>query len=316
MKTTKTILLTLLVCSLIAPTAFVGCSDNDADKDAGVSDGGGGGDGGGGALGGQELLNACVTASACRIKAYPTLASCVDAYYTLYLNQGLGKMWDAIYRCVNNAGGDCTKVATCFGRRGTCDNTYQAACEGDVAVGCDLIDRRVYAVNCAAAGQTCHVRSDQKFSAICTPGKNCFMSSCEQDKLFSCGNGYLELRDCATEGLVCSSGKGSFNCVGNTSEKCKSGSYSPSCSGSVASECVGGLVAKIDCSKRTLRATKCSAGACVVAGSECDHSKNQCVGDNLKACIDGSWQTFDCAKLSLGKCRSYNNASNCSDPSL
>ena len=74
-----------------------------------------GGGGGSGRIGDEELVLACIRSTACGVRAYPRAANCVEAYYTLHLRFGLGPVYDAIYRCVNAAAGDCDKIYACYG---------------------------------------------------------------------------------------------------------------------------------------------------------------------------------------------------------
>jgi hypothetical protein len=265
----------------------------------------------------DKLLEACVRASACGVKTYPILGNCVEAYFTLYLQQGISQVHDQIYSCVNDAGGDCAAIATCFGQRGDCDNTFQATCEGTVAVSCDLIAQRIYAVDCAGGGLECQVKKGGGATASCTPGicYSTFGNSCQGDRLLTCTDGVTDIHDCAAEGLICGStyDKGAA-CIGETKEKCKASEFTPRCEGNVRITCVEGWEHREDCAGREMIASRCSGGDCAVSGTECDHALNRCAGVRLEACLDGRWVQFDCAKLGLGPCQVQGNAGNCTPP--
>jgi len=266
----------------------------------------------------DELVNACIRASACGVKAYPILANCVDAYFDLHLRQGLGAIYDEIYRCVNSAGGDCDKVRSCFDERGACDNTYKATCDGTTAIACDLIDKKVYALKCATAGLECLVRSGQTTAAACTPGTcySTFGTACQGSWLISCVASVSEVEDCAADGLICSStGTNSAECMGEQSDGCNSKKYSPTCDGNTTVTCVQSKLHRDDCTRYKMRHTRCEGAKCVAAGTDCEHTFNRCAGAELEACFDGSWKRYDCAKLGLGPCElAGTTAGNCGKP--
>lgn len=302
----------------LLPTLLLAAACSDDDDSSGGSDGGAADAAVSGPLTSQELLQGCVRASACRAQRYAAVANCVDAYFDLYVPAGTRAMWDKIYRCVNAARGDCKKVTACFGGRGACDNTYKAKCEGKVAVTCDLIDSKAYAFDCADANLECAVKKTSTFAAACTPG-SCFSSlgpSCKGEVLLTCNDGVLEHTDCAAKGMVCVAGSKTTACVGASGTSCDPKTFTASCDGTKAKTCEGRREHVVDCAKKTLQKTSCKGGSCVVSGSECDYSLNQCDGRKVKACIDGKWMTFDCDAMGLGGCKTTGNASNCYDPAL
>jgi hypothetical protein len=306
----KTLCVTILAISLLS------CGDSKNNN----ADGGGGSDSavGPGALSGQQLMEACVRASACRVKTYPALANCVDAYHNLFRPQGLAPIWDKIYRCVNAAGGDCKAIEKCFDYRGTCDSSYKASCEGKRAVSCDLIDGKVYGVNCADANLDCAVKKGSTFEASCTPGE-CYSSLgnlCKGDSYWKCNLGLIEIDDCSLRGMKCVKDQNVEGCQGNQSQTCKANEFSAYCNDAVAVTCELGRKNHQDCTKMADVATSCNAGSCAVGGSECDHTKNRCQGSQLEACIDGRWRLFDCQKLGLEPCKDSGTHINCAPPSL
>lgn len=299
-----------------------GCSGGDSDTDGGGGGDAGQGDGGGGqALTLDELVDACIRASACGIQTYPSLRNCIAAYQNLYRSLGTAPIYDQLYACVNRARGDCTAVATCFGMGGPCDQSYKAACKGTVAVTCDLISKRVFELDCGDAGLICAIKSGQTAQASCARA-TCdasFKDTCDGTTALSCSAGVVEQRKCGLEGQVCGDVGGKtvrYGCKG-TSWKCTTTGrfpFEPLCDKGKAVTCVGGKEDEDDCAEHKLLNTACSQGQCVAAGSECS-GVNECSGSSLRACLDGSWKTYDCAALGLGPCKAAATAgANCSDP--
>ncbi len=263
----------------------------------------------------EQLLHACIRAGTCGIKTYPRLSDCVNAYYDLYLTQGLGPIYDKLFACVNAAKDDCDKIAECYGRGKACDTSYKASCKGTVAVTCDLIGHRIYQLDCAHAGLTCKVNTAG--DAVCTPGTCAagYANQCKGNKLLSCTTGAIEILDCSATGKVCGNNWSKKECVGNQKDTCSSKSFSRYCKGNIALTCVGGRVHYDDCSKRKLQKSKCVGGQCQKAGTQCAESMNKCDSDKLLACFDGSWKTFDCKKLGMGPCQaSATYGAACTDP--
>ena len=298
--------------------ALAGCGSNgdksrDGGSEGGVSDASS--DAGQQLLDRDEIIKACLFTSACGIKTYPSLSSCLAGYLNLHVSQRIAPIYNKIYQCVNKTKGDCDAVATCYQRGAACDSTYKATCEGKVAVTCDLQDKRVYKLDCSAAGMECAVKKGYTFSAVCTPG-TCYSSSgetCQGSLLYTCVAGLIEVRDCAATGKGCgSTHKSQAACIGNQKEKC-SEYFVPSCKKTtIATECVNGFEHYVDCSKNTHLATACKEGLCVTSGSDCtEGTVNRCSGKQLEACLDGKWQKFDCAQLGLGDCIAATNSAQC-----
>jgi hypothetical protein len=251
-----------------------------------------------------ELVRACIASTACGVMPYPRVLNCVEAYYDLHSYFGLGPIYDAIYRCVNAAGGSCSAVSACFGAR-SCDASFSPRCEGNQAVSCDTLSGQTVTYNCAEAGLTCTVISGAASEAKCSAG-SCTTESgrtCEGTRLLSCSRGVTQVVECAARGRVCGkSMDGVFDCVGSGSETCTSGALKRRCEGAVAVSCVNGQVSREDCSQRALD-RGCRDGACVPAGSECVDELDRCQASELQACLDGRWETYDCAVLGLGSCQ-------------
>lgn len=264
----------------------------------------------------QALVDACASTSACGVTTYPILASCVDAYYDLHRPQGLGPLYASIYACVNKAGGDCDAVAACFGRRGTCSQSTKATCEGDVAVSCDLLDKRIYAFDCSAAGLRCGVPGGQSFSASCTPGScdSSYTQRCHGQRLLGCSSGVITVQDCLAEEKFCATTKSGAACRGNRRQSCDAKSFSATCLKGIAVSCEQGHQHWEDCAGNTLQHTVCKAGHCAPAGAECDHNMNRCAGDKLEVCLDGRWEAVACKQLGLGVCKPNGAFANCTPP--
>ena len=258
----------------------------------------------------EQVAEACLRTSACDIKTYPRLSSCLEAYFDLFRPLGLGPVYDKIYACVNAARGDCTAMATCFGWGAACDGSYKATCEGDVAISCDLIQGRIYRLNCNHAKLTCGIKSGSTATANCTPGTcgSSYSDRCEGSRELVCGAGIIEMRECAEFGMACGQGggkKSTYGCRGETADRCFTWgkyAYSPSCQGALALSCEGGRVHKEDCARHTMMKTACTGGQCVPAGKACTSELNRCSGNLLEACLDGTWRQYDCAALGLGDC--------------
>ncbi len=290
------------------------------DSDPGAQDGGRKGDGGSasGALTVDELAAACIASTACRMLTYPKVSSCLENYYTLMEPQRLTGVWDKIYRCVNAAAGDCKAVEACYDLRGDCDKDYRASCSGATAVTCDLISGKAYAVDCSDAQMDCAVKPGYASQAVCTPGtcQTSLGNVCQQDVFINCVSGVSEAYDCGLFGMSCDVAKNSDGCLGESSQWCEARKFSPRCDGEKAVSCVGGREHAEDCSKRTLRDSKCSGGYCVARGAACSGEMNRCSGKLLEACLDGVWKTFDCEQLGLKPCADKGTYAICEPPDL
>jgi hypothetical protein len=263
-------------------------------------------------------VEACIVSTACGVKAYPRVSDCLDAYFNLHRRFGLGPVYDAIYRCANAANGNCEAVRACFGslaEESPCDTSFTARCDGNRAVFCDTIDRRVYSHDCAWAGLVCKVPSEPAFDAhcttdTCTPGSP---PTCDASRQLTChSNGIIEVVDCGSQGLSCgiSNITGLAECVGESKDACKLETYAPSCDANRAVTCVHGWLHYQDCSQFKHRSA-CIDGACTIAYSLCKDELDRCEEDKLQICFDGRWVTYDCAELGLGPCREADNGAAC-----
>lgn len=112
-----------------------------------------------------SLIKACIRATACDVKPYPTVSNCLSYYEDFQRNSSLRAVTFQIYTCTNRAE-SCTAVRECFGAGPPCDKSYEGRCEQGQALFCDLIDDVSYRYDCAAVGMSCVV--DPGYSHIAT----------------------------------------------------------------------------------------------------------------------------------------------------
>ena len=314
-------LLVLLFCG-------AGCGESGENKNSGAGDGGSVSDGPAsvGTLTMNQLIDGCIRASACGILTYPYLGNCLDAYLNLYRSQGVAPIYDALYTCVNAAKGDCDAVAKCYRRGKACDSDYKPSCNGSMAVSCDLMEKRIFELDCAIAKLKCGVPTGSSVSgAVCTPGPcdNTYSSKCDGTRLYTCSYGVIESEECAIKGMGCGYygwKTKSYACEGGSTESCFTfgkNTFKAYCDSAIAVTCTHGKEHREDCAKHVHRKTSCNGGACVQAGTECTSNINRCAGGKLESCLDGKWKQFDCAALGLGPCKPGSTlGANCSKPAI
>lgn len=269
----------------------------------------------------DQLIQACITSSACGVTRYPSVPNCVNDYFDRHIPLEHGPVYDKLYHCVTTADG-CDEVFACYGSHqaaGSCGIDFKAQCDGDKAISCDTLSKKVFIFDCAAADMTCKTRATESFVAYCTRGTcdTSFERRCEGSQRLTCVDGTIEVDNCASRGLVCEKTllTEEWDCVGEQEEKCDipPDKLDPSCEGSMAISCVNNKLHKEDCSKRTFMRT-CRHGACAFVGTECDHgSFNRCQGDKLQYCREGKWTIVDCVALGLSPCVSAVHGANCSE---
>jgi hypothetical protein len=108
-----------------------------------------------------------------------------------------------------------------------------------------------------------------------------FTARCEDGKAVYCDliDHVAYTYDCATAGMTCH-----VDPQNPWTATCE-GSGTPDGTISTAVRCDGGVCQKTD--------EACTVGV-----------MNRCQGEQLQACLEGVWVTFDCAKLGLGPCKS------------
>jgi len=266
------------------------------------------------------LRQACVRASACGVQVYPRVSNCLDSYHELSVPQGLRKIYEEIYTCVNAAGGDCAAVRGCFGAEEICDRDFAARCEGDTAVSCDLIGGRTFTLRCAAAGMGCYVDPEHSFSAKCSFGPcDSGTHTCRGGVIARCEGGQLlAVRDCtATGGLTCQiRDVGYPACEDPQAARCHEVPAEERfrCEEHHAIYCSGDHMHQEDC-RRWFKHGTCEKGRCAVPdGAECAADEvNRCAGEQLEACIHGRWVRIDCRALGLAGCAAAGGGANCAE---
>ena len=186
----------------------------------------------------DDVVKACIKSTACGVKAYPRVSDCVDGYRNLLVSSGQAPVYDAIYACVV-AAADCAGVWACHGRGASCDSSFQATCSGGKAQLCDLLDKRVYGLDCGGNGLGCEIKSTggYSFDAACTGGGR---------------EGQAGAADC-----------GDGSCT-RTGQGCVTGNDFDRCAGERLEACLGNEWVSFDCGKLGLRACAPStiSGAC------------------------------------------------------
>lgn len=166
----------------------------------------------------QAILEACVRMHSCGVERLTRVADCLTHYEDVLRMAGMTELYKSIHRCVNRAGGDCTKVRSCFGSTPSdppCDSTYAAGCEGTVRRYCDLADKRIYRVDCAAGRLSCV--TDDKGAPFCGAGK-CTTSSevkCDAHRKLTCIGTGLQIEQCDEIQLTCGLNRDKlYDCIG------------------------------------------------------------------------------------------------------
>lgn len=256
----------------------------------------------------SELEQACVISAACGIQARARVSNCIDYYFDVLVDVGLGPVYTSIYRCVKRAGSDCRAVAACFGETGGCSkDTFSAYCDGSKAYTCDLLDQKVYGLQCGIAGLSCAPNKAELFAASCICDAS-FSARCHGNYAVACQNGQIETTNCVALGVTCVDGGCS---VPANAKKCSAQTFQPRCEGSVAVSCLDGKEIHADCGQR-LTNRRCEGGGCVRSGNGCTDEFNRCKANgDLEACIDGIWKTYGCASMGLGDCRPAFYGANC-----
>ena len=165
----------------------------------------------------EQLQKACVITGACSVARYTRLKDCVDAYYKIYKEQALTRIYDYMYDCVIKAGSECTKVAKCMGfaerpqaKDLSCDSTFTSRCDGNKAVTCDLDALRggwIQSIDCSTAGLKCAIKdTGSKKVAICGGG-TCntqkYKTNCQNNKSYACVGNAIEINDCPSQSMQC-----------------------------------------------------------------------------------------------------------------
>jgi hypothetical protein len=257
----------------------------------------------------QEVMHGCLRSDGCNVQPYGYLSYCITNHYDETFTTGQSQIWSDLYRCVNDAGGDCPSIRKCYGGGEEpvgCTSLSDGFCDGDTKVECDTMDRKLYRYDCTASSLECSIGSvagDQQapFCGLGPCEAASYPPQCDGDLLLTCDNGYINIRDCWAQGLTCGGQDTSIGCVGR-GPACEP-TVAPTCEGDVLTKCHGGTLARIDCSSLPGRLT-CRDGSenCVPAGEECTPGVEECDGTRAKICLDGYWSTADCVELGFRRC--------------
>lgn len=303
----------LSLAAVFAAVALAGCSDDSSTTPTPKDDGG---PPKVTPLTYDQVVDACAREAACGIKR-ARLADCVDNYYRRYVWFGQEALWSSVYKCVNDAKGDCGSIRECLGfkrKPDSCDKNYEPRCENGVAFNCDIDARWVQAVDCKAGGLLCGVKAAGTSKQAVCGGGPCdptkFKGECRGKRYFQCSSGAIEIDDCVARQLQCRDGN--VGCEG-TGETCLP--TSPQCDqkNNNLVDCVEGYVMRRKCSDVFGRKT-CVAGSaeCRGNGTECQPTDfDACQGDKLEVCLDGYKRTIDCTGLGLLKCEATTYGATC-----
>jgi len=182
------------------------------------------------------------------------------AYYGYVYRQDCARLG---MRCVNGTRWDDVPTAFCVPSDATepCDETYEAACEGDVRATC--LGRAVVArEDCRARwGKTCKKGSSgvgcvSEDATVCTNSDaNC--AGCVGDRVVACGQGGLTVfDDCAGQGLAAGEGRtcyagaeGCGVCGQKGAPTCDADTFTPACSDQLIVQCYAGHQLAWDCAE-------------------------------------------------------------------
>ncbi|MBW2734869.1 MAG: hypothetical protein JRH20_20995 [Deltaproteobacteria bacterium] len=251
----------------------------------------------------EALTRACVSSAACGVQQRPSVEVCVDFYFNVQVPSGLGRTTSELYRCVLEAQGDCERVRGCFGPDESCDQSYQGHCEGARAFSCDLLDKRVYGVDCGRSGLSCS-EGIHSFAAECRCDDD--FARCEGGWALRCSGGQVQSEHCAAEGKGCEEGR----CVApSNAPACEP--KSARCEGDTLLRCDGQIELHVNCSALPIPHS-CHEGSCVPRNDECDDDFNRCAAERaLEACLLGRWERFDCGALGFESCLVQPYGANC-----
>lgn len=208
-----------------------------------------------------------------------------------------------IYRCVQQAGGECAAVRSCFVRSGPsqCDGGgLQTTCDGSVARGC-LAGSVPYSIDCAAGGGTCagatNVFADYFSCTLWDCAKGAGRCTAGQ-AVYCFGDRFLASVDCSATGATCEESDGGSVCRGAECSKAEA-----RCEGSTAVRCEDGRLTRFDCARQTAQ-RRCESGRCVATGTRCQVGADLCAGAVLSSCVDGAARSIDCRRAGFTSCAS------------
>lgn len=214
---------------------------------------------------------------------------------------GLDQPLRELYRCLLDAGGDCTKAGRCWaldGEGGACmapSGFQQARCGGALLSGCTL-DGQTLRVNCARHDAGCTFLGAY-FG--CSLGTCTGRPRCRGDERELCIGNSLFLSDCARDGQRCEEPRdGGARCVSEV--PCARRDLGR-CEGSIAINCLNEFEARTDCALNPTR-KRCDKGACVETGTQCSGLRVSCEGAAVQYCQDGFVRKADCVSAGFAGC--------------
>ncbi len=251
----------------------------------------------------QDVMDGCLASDACGVFRYSYLERCVESRYDGAFKFSQAAIWASVFSCVEQASGDCDAIRRCYGggqAPPACSDISDGYCDGDVQVTCDVIDAKLYRLDCGLAAQQCSMASLPSGDSVpmcgygdCDDGA--YAPRCKGNLRLVCDSGYVSVQDCSQEGKVCVAGE----CT-DDSQVCAS---RPLCNGSVLVTCEDGRKVTTDCS--TLPGDMVcddQAGACVSAPSPCQDGTEACNGTVARLCHGGIWMDVDCRALGFAGC--------------
>jgi len=213
------------------------------------------------------------------------------------------------YRCILDAGADCTAAASCLapaGTAGTCTPAgmlERATCSGSVFEACSA-DGFTVAVDCNDYGSKCGQYPNVFGFNACVYGGCPSPTRCVGTIAEVCDGGAFGRIDCSLFGMRCNAGAppGVLPCAGDF---CDATEFIDTCDGNTVVSCKDGMLYRTDCTRLPTN-RRCQNASCVATGADCDPSMttDTCAGTDLTFCQDGTLVTVSCVALGYSACAS------------
>lgn len=217
------------------------------------------------------------------------------------VTSGLDRPLRDVYRCVLDAGGDCSKAGSCWaldGDAGVCgfpSGIQNGSCDRSVMSSCTL-DSQVVRVNCARYDAGCTWLG--AYSG-CSLGTCTGRLRCRGDQRELCIGNALFFADCARDGQRCEElNDGKTRCVSDLA--CARRDLGR-CEGSIAINCLNEFESRTDCALNPTR-QRCDKGICVETGTQCSGPRATCEGTAVNYCQDGFQRKADCVSAGFAGC--------------
>ena len=178
----------------------------------------------------QSMIDACLRMHACGVFQLTAVHNCIQNYDTRdVIPQGKEALYKHLHQCVNKGKGDCKAIRECFGNKASdlaCDGKYTDVCDGDVRRFCDLLDKRIYRIDCNKGGLKCSL--DSQGAAFCGAGPcesngKTIKKECQNNntQMVYCQGQGLMIKQCDWKNLTCGLDRDkNLDCVG-TGKECK-----------------------------------------------------------------------------------------------